>query len=328
LKLTAALPESLRPKQLTLNVMGSMNMDTRNEFIGKTSPERKTTFMKCSRPSATAQRVAMRRAAHQLLDDPKVFDDPVALRILGKESARALQADPGRFETTLLSPSLRAFTAARSQYAEDELALGVRRGVRQYVVLGAGLDTFAYRNPHPEGVLQVFEVDHPATQAWKQARLKETGIPLPADLTFVPVDFDTKTLAEKLRGTGYDSGKGTFFSWLGVTPYLTNEAVIATLRFIASAPAGSGVVFDYAISPSLLTAAQRSVFDALARRMASAGEPWQTFFDPGILARDLRAMGFRHVEDIGPEELHARYFKNRKDGLRVGSLSHVMNAQV
>jgi methyltransferase (TIGR00027 family) len=305
-----------------------MNMGTRNEFFDHTSLERKMTFMKGNRPSATAQRVAMRRAAHQLLDDPKVFDDPVALRIIGKESALALQADPGQFETTLLSPYLRAFMAARSQYAEDELALGVRRGVRQYVVLGAGLDTFAYRNPHPEAMLQVFEVDHPATQTWKQARLEETGITLPADLTFVPVDFETQTLAEGLRGTGYDAGKVTFISWLGVTPYLTTEAVMETLRFIASAPAGSGVVFDYAISPSLLTAAQRSVFDALARRVASAGEPWQTFFDPGILTRDLRAMGFRYVEDKGPEELNARYFKNRKDGLRVGSLSHVMNARV
>jgi methyltransferase (TIGR00027 family) len=285
-------------------------------------------FMKESRPSATAQRVAMRRAAHQLLDDPKVFDDPVALRIIGNESAAALQADPRQSEATPLSPYLRAFVAARSRYAEDELALGVRRGIRQYVILGAGLDTFAYRNPHPEGVLRVFEVDHPATQTWKRARLQEIGIALPGDLTFVPVDFETQTLVEGLRGAGYDPSKGTFFSWLGVTEYLTTEAVWGTLRFIASAPVGSGVVFDYMISPSLLTPAQRSVFDALARLVASAGEPWQAFFDPGLLTRDLRAMGFRSIEDKGPEEINATYFKNRKDGLRVGSLSHVMNAQV
>ena len=284
--------------------------------------------MKKDRPSATAQRVAMRRAAHQLLDDPKVFDDPVALRIIGKESASALQADPHQFEATPLSPYLRAFMAARSRYAEDELAAGVRRGVRQYVILGAGLDTFAYRNPHPEGVLRVFEVDHPATQTWKRARLEEVGITCPADLTFAPVDFETQTLAEGLRGAGHDPGKCTFFSWLGVTEYLTTEAVMATLHFIASAPVGSGVAFDYMILPSLLTPAQRSRFDALARRVASAGEPWQACFDPGLLTRDLRAMGFGYVEDRGPEEINARYFKDRKDGLRVGSLSHVMNAQV
>jgi methyltransferase (TIGR00027 family) len=283
--------------------------------------------MKETRASATAQRVAMRRAAHQLLDDPKVFDDPVALRIIGKESASALQADPHQFETTPLSPYLRAFVAARSRCAEDELALGVRRGVRQYVILGAGLDTFAYRNPHPRGVLHVFEVDHPATQTWKRTRLDEVSIPLPDDLMFAPVDFETQTLEEGLRAAGYDPGKRTFFSWLGVTEYLTAEAVMATLRFIASAPMGSSVVFDYMLSPSLLTPSQRSRFDALAQRVALAGEPWQTFFDPGFLTRNLRAMGFGCVEDNGPEEINTRYFKNRKDGLRVGSLSHVMIAQ-
>jgi methyltransferase (TIGR00027 family) len=270
----------------------------------------------------------MRRAAHQLLDDPKVFVDPVALRIIGKESASRLQADPHQFEATPLSPYLRAFMAARSRYAEDELAAGVRRGVRQYVILGAGLDTFAYRNPYPEGVLHVFEVDHPTTQTWKRARLEEMGIALPRNLTFIPVDFETQTLAEGLRRGRCDPGQCTFFSWLGVTEYLTTDAVIATLRFIASAPVGSGVVFDYMISPSLLTPVQRSRFDALARRVASADEPWQAFFDPGLLKRDLRAMGFGYVEDKGPEEINARYFKNRKDGLGVGSLSHIMNAQV
>lgn len=284
--------------------------------------------MKENRPSATAQRVAMRRAAHQLLDDPNVFDDPVALRIIGEESASLLQGNPGHFDATSLSPYLRAFVAARSRYAEDELAAGVQRGVCQYVILGAGLDTFAYRNPYPEGVLHVFEIDHPMTQTWKRARLEEAGITLPGDLTFAPLDFETQTLAEGLRGAGYDPGKCTFFSWLGVTEYLTADAVMATLRFIASAPVGSGVVFDYMISPSLLTPAQRARFDALARRVAAAEEPWQAFFEPGPLTRDLRAMGFGYVEDKGPEEINAMYFQNRKDGLRVGSLSHLICAQV
>jgi methyltransferase (TIGR00027 family) len=284
--------------------------------------------MKETRPSATAQRVAMRRAAHQLLDDPKVFDDPIALRIIGKESASALQADARQSEATPLSPYLRAFVAARSRWAEDELALGVRRGVRQYVILGAGLDTFAYRNPHPQGVLHVFEVDHPATQTWKRARLEEVGITLPGDLTFAPVDLGTESLSDGLLSAGYDPGKCTFFSWLGVTEYLTTEAVMATLRFIGSAPVGSGVVFDYMLSRSLLTPAQRSRFDALSQRVASAGEPWRAFFDPGLLTGDLRAMGFGYVEDNGPEEINTRYFKDRKDGLRVGSLSHLMKAQV
>jgi methyltransferase (TIGR00027 family) len=280
------------------------------------------------RPSATAQSVAMKRAAHQLLDDPKVFDDPVALHIIGQENASALRAEPHRFEESSRSPYLRAFVAARSRYAEDELAVGIRRGVCQYVILGAGLDTFAYRNPHPHNVLHVFEVDYPETQTWKRARLEEAGIALPESLTFAPVDFEKQTLAEGLLDAGYDSGKRTFFSWLGVTEYLTTEVVMTTLRFIASGPVGTGVVFDYMLSPSLLTPAQRSRFDAIAQRVASAGEPWKTFFNPGLLTMDLRAMGFGHSEDSGPEKINTRYFEGRKDGLRVGSLSHIMSAWV
>jgi methyltransferase (TIGR00027 family) len=269
----------------------------------------------------------MRRAAHQLLDDPKVFDDPIALRIIGKESASALQADPRESEALPLSSYVRAFVAARSRCAEDELALAVRRGACQYIILGAGLDTFAYRNPYPEGMLHVFEVDHPATQTWKRARLEEIGITPPGSLTFVPVDFETQMIEKGLRDAGYHQDKCTFFSWLGLTEYLTTEAVTATLRFIASSSAGSEIVFDYMISPSLLTPAQRSRFDKLAQRVAAVGEPWQAFFDPEVLMRDLRMMGFRYVEDKGPEEINADYFKNRHDGLRVGSFSHVMIAR-
>ncbi|OPY73024.1 MAG: putative S-adenosyl-L-methionine-dependent methyltransferase [Syntrophorhabdus sp. PtaU1.Bin058] len=280
------------------------------------------------RPSATAQRAAMKRAAHQLLDDPRVFNDPVALHIIGKEDSSALQAEPHRFEGSPLSPYLRAFVAARSRYAEDELAAGIRRGVCQYVILGAGLDTFAYRNPYPHDVLRVFEVDHPGTQAWKRTRLEEANIALPGSLTFAGVDFERQTLAEGLLDAGYEQGKCTFFSWLGATEYLSFEAVMRILRFIASMPAGSGVVFDYMLSPSLLTPAQRSRFDAIARHVASIGEPWHTFFDPGLLTGDLQAMGFGYAVDNGQEEINERYFKDRKDGLRVGSLSHIMCATV
>jgi methyltransferase (TIGR00027 family) len=174
----------------------------------------------------------------------------------------------------------------------------------------------------------VFEVDHPATQDWKQDRLKALGFTHPGNLTFAPVDFETQTLMDGLQGAGYDSAQCSLFLWLGVTEYLTPEAVMGTLRFIASAPVGSGVVFDYMISPSLLNPTRRSRFDALAQRVASVGEAWQAFFDPGLLTRNLRTMGFGYVEDNGLEEIHTKYFKNRKDGLRVGSLSHMMNAQV
>jgi methyltransferase (TIGR00027 family) len=284
--------------------------------------------MKENSPSETALRVAMKRAAHQLLDDPRVLDDPVALRIVGRGNAALLQADPGKHEAHPLSPYLRAFVAARSRCAEDELAMAMGLGVRQYVVLGAGLDTFAYRNPHPAGALRVFEVDHPWTQEWKRSCLEEAGIGLPADLTFAPVDFETQTLPEGLKRAGLDPCTGTLFSWLGVTEYLAMETVMATLRFIASFPQGSGVVFDYMLSPSLLDPLQRRIFDGIAQRVASAGEAWQSFFDPARLREDLLAMGFGYVEDRGQEDINGRYFSGRSDGLKVGSLSHVAIARV
>lgn len=267
----------------------------------------------------------MRRAAHQLLDDPKVFADSLALRIAGLEE-RENEAEEQ--QKSLFDSRLRAFLAARSRCAEDELHLAVERGVRQYVVLGAGLDTFAYRNPYPEAILHVYEVDHPNTQAWKRTRLAEAGISIPPTLTFSPVDFERETLEEGLRRAGFAAGERAFFSWLGVTPYLTENAVNSTLQYIASLPAGSGIVFDYAISPSLLNPIQRMAFDALARRVALAGEPFQSFFDPGPLQSSMREMGFAHIEDLGPDELNARYFQGRTDGLKIGGLGHVMNARV
>lgn len=133
----------------------------------------------------------MKRAAHQLIDHPTIFVDPLALKIIGKEQAVRLQANLRQFESGPLSSYVRGFVATRSRYAEDQLDLAVGQGVRQYVILGAGFDTFAYRNPYPGGMLRVFEVDHPATQTWKRACLKEAGITLPDDLTFPPVDFET-----------------------------------------------------------------------------------------------------------------------------------------
>jgi methyltransferase (TIGR00027 family) len=284
--------------------------------------------MKENRPSTTAHRVAIRRAAHQVLDEPKVLVDEVALRIIGGEAAAALQTEEARRDDPPLSRALRAFMAVRSRFAEDELARAIQQGARQYVILGAGLDTFAYRNPYPEDVLRVFEVDYPATQAWKRERLAAASIAVPGSLTFAAVDFESQTLAAGLAAAGFASDQRTFFSWLGVTPYLAPETVLATLRFIASLPQGSGVVFDYGLAPSSLSPAQRLVFDALARRVAAAGEPWQAFFEPAQLDRELRQMGFGEVDDLGEQEINARYFHGRADGLRVGSLAHLLSAWV
>jgi methyltransferase (TIGR00027 family) len=275
--------------------------------------------------SRTAQRVAIRRAAHQLLDQPRVLDDPLALLIIGSVAAEALRSNPK--EDHAFSRAFRAFMAARSRYAEDELARAVAHGVTQYVVLGAGLDTFAYRNPHP-GV-RVFEVDHPATQAWKREQLQAAGIPTPLSLTFVPIDFEQQTLADGLAHSGFDAKAAAFFSWLGVTPYLTREACMTTLSFIGKMPAGSGVVFDFAVDRKLLSLGQKMALAALSKRVARYGEPFQLFFDPGKLQDELKSLGFHRTEFLQGEQINARYFKDRTDGLRVrGGLGHLMAAWV
>jgi methyltransferase (TIGR00027 family) len=211
---------------------------------------------------------------------------------------------------------------------EDRLAEAVARGVTQYVVLGAGLETFAYRNPFAD--LRVFEVDFPATQEWKLELLTKAGIALPANLTFVPLDFEHRTLAEGLARAGFDARKPAFFGWLGVVPYLTLEAFRATLGMIAQLPAGSAVSFDYALRPETLSPQRRVVFSRLSKRVADAGEPFQLFFMPEEMEREVRGAGFQRIEQVDAERLNELYFKNRADGLKLSGagLSRLATAWV
>jgi len=253
-------------------------------------------------PSATAFRVAMRRAAHQLLDKPLIFEDPLALTIVGGDRGSVLARDELSRADSPGGETIRAFLAARSRFAEDRLAAAVARGVRHVVVLGAGLDTFAYRNPFADRGVVVYEVDHPATQAWKRDRLAATGIPVPEGVRFVPVDFSVDKLDERLLAAGLDPAAPVFFSWLGVAPYLTEAAIFSTLGIIAARPGGSEVVFDYAEIPDKLTLLQRLAFTTLSGRTASLGEPFVTFFKPDDLAGRLAGLGFASIEDrTGPE---------------------------
>jgi methyltransferase (TIGR00027 family) len=263
-------------------------------------------------PSRTALGVARRRAIHQLLDPPPVLADPIAIPILGREfDPRAVRADPIQHHPA--ARAFRAFMAVRSRYAEDNLAVAVNAGVRQYVVLGAGLDTFACRNPFPD--LQVFEVDFPATQIWKRDLLRLAGIPEPASLTFVPLDFEHRTLREGLTEAGFDLRSPAFFCWLGVVPYLTLPAFRSTIDFIAAMPAGSGVSFDYALSAEELSPARQRVHQALAERVAAAGEPFRLFFRTEQLDNELHTAGFQQTEQFDTVDLNQRYFTGRTDGL-------------
>jgi len=270
----------------------------------------------------------MRRAAHQLYDArPLVFEDPFSTRILGPHAAevgRTPGLDPAN-KPRPFSVALRAFLVARSRYGEDLLAQAISNGITQYVILGAGLDTFALRNPHPH--LRVFEVDHPATQAWKQDLLRETALPAPANLTFVPVDFERQSLSDQLLASGFDPTQPAFFSWLGVVPYLTLEAFRATLSFVAAQPSGSGLVFDYSQPRSALPFREKLAFDSLASRVQLAGESFQLFFTPQEVAAELSA--FHNLEDLGSAELNDRYFTARSDKLRaMGNAGRILSAWV
>jgi methyltransferase (TIGR00027 family) len=257
--------------------------------------------------------VAIRRAAHQLVEQPRILDDPIAVRLIGPGYERDMERAMHK-----VARDFRAFMAARSRYVEDRLAEAVSAGVAQYVVLGAGLDTFAYRNPFPS--LRVFEVDFPATQEWKREMLRAAGIALPANLTLVPLDFEHKALGAGLAEAGFDSQLPAFFGWLGVVPYLTIEAFRATLGAVAELPAGTAVGFDYALEPETLSKVGRTAFDALAGRVAAAGEPFQLFFTPQTLATELGRAGFHRIEQIDSDGLNDLYFKNRADGLKLSAV--------
>jgi methyltransferase (TIGR00027 family) len=264
-------------------------------------------------PSGTALRVATVRAAHRLLDDPIVFDDPLALAILGPEAEAAMRADPFAHNDQI-SRGLRASLVVRSRVAEDELARAVEDGVRQYVVLGAGLDTFAYRNPYPG--LSVFEIDHPSTQAWKRGCLDRAGIAVPDSLTFAPVDFEEGgTLADGLASAGFDRAAPACFSWLGVTMYLREESVFDTLAWIAGSAPGSSVTFDFRVPLDQLNPVERAITEMIMQRVAEAGEPWISAFDPEDMKARLLEIGFSRAEALLPEALNRRYLFQRKDGL-------------
>lgn len=258
-------------------------------------------------PSRTAFAAATYRAAHQLLEAGRVFRDPLAVPILGGDADHILE-NP---EVHQAQRGIRFFVTARARLAEDELARGVeRRRVGQVVVLGAGLDTFGYRHQHGDRV-SVFEVDHPATQAWKHRRLREAGISVPNALTYVPVDFERENLSEQLARAGLDPAVRTFFMWLGVVPYLTLQAITSTLSYIASHPGGAEVVFDYGEPRDAVDPALREQYEQRAARVAAAGEPFLSFFNPIELQNLLAGLGFARIVDFDLPAILKQLFGER-----------------
>jgi methyltransferase (TIGR00027 family) len=277
------------------------------------------------RPSRTALAVASLRAVHQLIDEPLVFADPVALPLLGALSEAALRHDPYALNDPV-SKGLRAAVVARSRFVEDTLARCVAAGVRQYVVLGAGLDTFAYRHASRADGLRVFEVDHPGTQRWKQQLVADAGIDVPASLTYVGLDFERDQLGDVLQRGGFRADQPACVSWMGVTMYLTTDAILGILRTVAGFATGSCLCFDYRVPLSMLNPLERAVNDILEQRVCAAGEPWLSSFDPAQLVHQLLESGFASAESATPESLNLRYFARRSDGLHLGSGVRLMCA--
>lgn len=270
----------------------------------------------------------MRRAAHQLHDtQPLVFEDAYAVSILPPDARLELQRTPAASRKPF-SAALRAFMVCRARFAEDVLAAGVRdHGVRQALILGAGLDTFGLRNPYPK--VHVFEVDHPATQSWKHELLSTSKLPVPATLTHVPVDFERQSLRQQLLHAGFDFTLPTATAWLGVVPYLTQEAFAATARVLGRLPVGSSLVFDYSQPREVLSSIEQLMLDSLSARVALAGEPFQIFFTPQSLAEELPRYDLTVVEDLDSDALNTRYLANRTDGLHLrGKAGRLCHAEV
>jgi methyltransferase (TIGR00027 family) len=245
---------------------------------------------------------ATHRAAHQVLEHGRIFSDPLAVAILGVDQDDIVR----HARQTPSSRRMRLFINIRTRFAEDSLASAYAHGVRQLVVLGAGLDTYAYRKELPDG-LRVFEVDHPATQAFKRERLAAAHIDLPSALSYVPVDFERDGCGESLSAAGFDPNARTFVTWLGVIPYLTEQAIWSTLNYIARLPGGAEVVFDYSNPPDQLPPERRAEHEQRAAHVAELGEEWLSYFDTETLHERLFAIGFRRLDDLGPHEIARRY---------------------
>lgn len=258
--------------------------------------------MEIGRASRTAIMTAAIRARYQASEPPRIFDDPLAARMVGDDPdesvAEFVDGVPDR---------LVPYLVVRYRFAQDALERSVSAGVSQVVILGAGLDTFGYRNPY--GHVRVFEVDHPDTQAWKRERLVAAGIEVPSSLRFAPVDFERETLSSGLEAAGFDRDSPAFFVWLGVVPYLTRDAVAATLRFIAGLDRRNEVVFDYRepLSASAMSPETRERYVRSSRQVAAVGEPVIGFFTEAEMAGELRAAGFDEIEDVALAAALSRY---------------------
>jgi methyltransferase (TIGR00027 family) len=275
--------------------------------------------------SQTALTAAACRAAHLIVDRaPYIFADTLAYHLLGAQAETFVRYHRERGDHPILCAA-RAAAVTRSRFTEDRLAAAAARGVDQYVILGAGLDSFAYRSPLARTV-RVFEVDHPDTQDWKRGL---TRPPAPETLTFVPVDFERDVTAEKLFEHGFDATRPAFVSWLGVTMYLTAEAIDQTLATIGGWAPGTEVVLDSMLPEDLRDAAGQAYVDGVRPVAAAGGEPWRSYFRPAELTDRLQRHGLAGVSHVAQHEVAGgSIWAERSDALRPSSLSVLTHAVV
>lgn len=270
-----------------------------------------------SAPDSTAVRVALWRAMHVEIDPPPhVLEDQIGLRLAAPPGDWRRRPDMDPQGTRLF----RASIVARARFIEDLVVEQAGRGVGQYVILGAGLDTFAQRRPEIASRLRIFEVDQPGHQAWKRQRLIELGFGVPDWLRLVPVNFEAGSFwLSQLASSGFDAGQPALVACTGVTMYLTKDAIAATLRQVAGLAPGSTLAMTFLLPIEYADAEERAAFEAAKKGARASGTPFLSFFTPAEMTALAREAGFRDVRHVSAATLTDRYFADRADGLRPGS---------
>jgi methyltransferase (TIGR00027 family) len=264
--------------------------------------------------SRTAIGVAVLRALHELYDEPpKILSDPIIPLLLGDEVLQPAKTSL-EWRKDPLTSAIRSHVVLRSRYAEDCLHEAVDSGVCQYVILGSGFDTFAYRQPAWAAPLRIFELDHPASQRAKVERLRLAGISIPTNVEFVSADFESAALPKVLSSSSLDLTAPAFFSCLGVLVYLPADSVNAIFRFTASFPKRSEIVFTFS-QGDRSSDGQPNGAAILADRCAAVGEPWRTYHDPDALHRELLEIGFSQVSFLSPQQARDLYYRGRDNSL-------------
>ena len=263
---------------------------------------------------------------HQLLDaKPLILDDPIALTLLGEDAIRQIKNNREHHQT-LEARALRTHIVVRSRFAEGRLEEAVNRGITQYVILGAGFDTFAYRQPLWAKSLTIFEVDQPATQAQKRLRLERTDMTIPPNLIFAGIDFEHESLRDGLLHNGVSFTEPSFFSWLGVTMYLKEDAIDAVLQTIAQFPSESEIAFTFSQPQDSLSDKERSFHSSLSKVVTDVGEPFVSHFTPGAIETKLHQAGFKTIAFLSKEEAEERYFGQRPADLHIPKRSSIIYA--